>query len=533
MSGIVSGRSTFGVEAHGIRNPGLVHHNLSTPALYEEVIRRREGILSHLGPIVVRTGSHTGRAANDKFIVKEPGSESKVWWGKVNQPLSEERFSILHQRMCAYLQTRDLFVQDLFAGADPAYRVPVRVVTETAWHSLFARNMLLRPTEAELAAHVPEFVVLHAPSFQAIPDVDGTRSETFIVVHFGRKLVLIGGTSYAGEIKKSVFTVMNYLLPQRNVLSMHCSANLGPLVDVALFFGLSGTGKTTLSADPERRLIGDDEHGWSDEGVFNFEGGCYAKVVKLSKEAEPEIWETTRRFGTILENVSIDFDSRRVDLDDQALTENTRAAYPITHVPEVVREGRGGVPKNVIFLTADAFGVLPPVAKLTPEQAIYHFLSGYTAKLAGTEKGVTEPQAAFSPCFGAPFMALPPTVYARLLGEKLARHGVQCWLVNTGWSGGPYGVGKRMPIAVSRAVVRAALDGSLKEAPTVTDAAFGLHVPARCEGVPDALLKPESTWSDAAAYRQKAHELAARFEKNFEPFAAAVPEVAGAAAIHA
>ena len=533
MSVTATGRPTWGVELHGVRNPGLVHRNLSTPALYEEVIRRREGALSHLGPIVVRTGSHTGRAANDKFIVREPSSEGKVWWGKLNQPLSEEKFAVLHQRMCAYLQMRDLFVQDLFAGADPAYRIPVRIVTETAWHSLFARNMFLRPTASELSGHVPEFVVLHAPSFQAIPDVDGTRSETFIAVHFGKRMVLIGGTSYAGEIKKSIFTVLNYLLPQKDVLSMHCSANVGAAGDVALFFGLSGTGKTTLSADPDRRLIGDDEHGWSEDGVFNFEGGCYAKVVKLSALAEPEIFETTRRFGTILENVAMDFESRRIDLSDDALTENTRAAYPISHIPNVVREGTAGLPKNVIFLTADAFGVLPPVAKLTPEQALYHFLSGYTAKLAGTEKGVTEPQAAFSPCFGAPFMALPPTVYARLLGDRLARNRVDCWLVNTGWTGGPYGVGQRMPIGVSRAVVRAILGGALAGMPVAPEPFFALRVPAGCPGVPPEMLHPEKTWADRDAYATKAHELAARFERNFEPFAADVPEVASAAAVHA
>ena len=511
--------SHYGLEHHGIHNANAVYWNLPTSALYEEAIRRREGHLAHLGPLVVRTGQHTGRSPNDKFIVQEPSSADQVWWGKANPPMEPAHFDTLHRRLLAYLQGRDVFVQDCFAGADPEYRLPIRILTETAWHNLFARNMFIQARLEDPAAHVPQFTVINAPNFHAIPEVDGTRSEVFVVIHFGQRLVLIGGTQYAGEIKKSIFTVLNYLLPQRDVLSMHCSANMGASGDVAIFFGLSGTGKTTLSADASRTLIGDDEHGWSDRGVFNFEGGCYAKVIRLSPEAEPEIYETTRRFGTILENVGFDSATGRIDLDDDSLTENTRAAYPISHVPNASRDGLGGHPSNIIMLTADAFGVLPPIAQLTPAQAMYHFLSGYTAKVAGTEKGVTEPQATFSACFGAPFLALSPTVYADLLGEKIAKHNVKVWLVNTGWTGGPYGIGQRMKIAYTRAMIRAALDGSLADVPTRPDPTFGVAVPTACPGVPAEVLDPRGTWSDPDAYDAQARKLAGMFVENFKAFA--------------
>ena len=510
------------LESLGITNVNTVYWNLSTPSLIEEAIRRREGRLAHLGPLVVRTGQHTGRAPNDKFIVREPSCVDKVWWGKVNRPMEPDKFDLLHRRLLAYLQGKDLFVQDCFAGADPAYRLPIRVITETAWHNLFARNMFIQPNREQLATHVPQFTVINAPNFQADPEVDGTRSEVFVVIHFGRRLVLIGGSQYAGEIKKSIFTVLNFLLPQQNVLSMHCSANIGSNEESAVFFGLSGTGKTTLSADPTRKLIGDDEHGWSDRGVFNFEGGCYAKVIRLSAQSEPEIYETTRRFGTILENVAFDSATGRLDLDDSSLTENTRAAYPISHISNATRDGLGGHPTHIIMLTADAFGVLPPIAKLTPAQAMYYFLSGYTAKVAGTEKGVTEPQATFSTCFGAPFMALSPTVYANLLGAKIARHKVDVWLVNTGWSGGPYGVGQRMKISYTRAMINAALNGELRDIPTTRDPNFGIAVPTSCPNVPAEVLNPRNTWADKAAYDTQARALASMFIDNFKAFAGEV-----------
>jgi phosphoenolpyruvate carboxykinase (ATP) len=521
--------SQLSLEAQGIYNVNAIYWNLSTPQLYEEAIRRREGRIAHLGALVVRTGQHTGRSPNDKFIVKEDSSSDKVWWGKVNRPMDPAKFETLHRRMLAYLQGRDLFVQDCFAGADARYRLPIRVITETAWHSLFTRDMLIQATPEELKTHIPEFTIIDAPSFHAIPEVDGTRSEVFIVINFAKKLVLIGGTQYAGEIKKSVFTILNYLLPQQGVMSMHCSANIGPHGDSAVFFGLSGTGKTTLSADPSRSLIGDDEHGWSDHGVFNFEGGCYAKVINLSSTAEPEIYETTRRFGTLLENVAFDSDSGRLNLNDDTLTENTRAAYPLTHIPNAVRDGLGAHPNTIIMLTADAFGVLPPIARLTPAQAMYHFLSGYTAKVAGTEKGVTEPSATFSTCFGAPFMVLSPIVYAKLLGEKIAEHNVTVWLVNTGWSGGPYGVGQRVKIAYTRAMVHAALDGSLNNVQTITDPVFGIAVPVSCPNVPAEVLNPRNTWTDKAAYDAQAKKLACMFTENFKIFEKDVPAEVGAA----
>ncbi|HEX2623579.1 MAG TPA: phosphoenolpyruvate carboxykinase [Phototrophicaceae bacterium] len=515
-------RSEYGLENHGIAHAHTIYWNLSTPALYEETISRREGRIAHLGPLVVRTGQHTGRSPKDKYVVREPSSEGHIWWGDVNRPMEPEKYEQLKARMLAYTAGKDLFVQDCYAGADQNYRLPIRVVTERAWHSLFARNMFIQVPDEELTTHRPEFTVIDIPSFHAKPEEDETRSVVFIVINFAERLVLIGGTEYAGEIKKSIFTVLNYLLPLEGVLSMHCSANIGATGDTAVFFGLSGTGKTTLSADPNRTLIGDDEHGWSDDGVFNFEGGCYAKVINLSAQAEPEIFETTRRFGTVLENVACDPLSGRLDLTDDSLTENTRAAYPISHIPNATLEGMGGHPKTIIMLTADAFGVLPPIAKLTADQAMYHFLSGYTAKVAGTEKGVTEPQATFSTCFGAPFLALDPTHYAELLGKKIAEHKVDVWLVNTGWTGGAYGVGSRMKIAYTRAMVSAALDGSLANVPTENDPFFGLAVPVSCPNVPTEVLNSRNTWSDKAAYDAQARKLAKMFIDNFKKFASKV-----------
>ena len=507
-----------GLARHGI-HPGRVFWSLSVPALHEEVLRRGEGQLAQGGALVVRTGQHTGRSPNDKFIVREPSSATHIWWS-ANQPFELRRFDRLHERLLGHLRGKDLFVQDGFVGADPAYRRPLRVVTETAWHSLFARTMFLPAEEARGgAASQPELTVLHAPSFQAVPERDGTNSPAIILVHVGKQLVLIGGTSYAGEIKKSVFTVMNYVLPMSGVLSMHCAANSGAGGEVAIFFGLSGTGKTSLSADARRTLIGDDEHGWSGRGIFNFENGCYAKLIRLSPEAEPEIYATTRRFGTVLENVAMAPSTGALDLDDDSLTENTRGAYPLSAIPNASPTRMGGHPKHIIMLTCDAFGVMPPIAKLTREQAMYHFVSGYTAKVAGTERGVTEPKATFSACFGAPFMALHPCVYAKLLGEKITRHRVACWLINTGWTGGPYGVGSRIPIASTRAMVEAALSGALDGAPTRTDPMFGFAAVTRCPGVPDGLLDPRSTWRDPKAYDAKARELAAKFRENFVPFA--------------
>jgi phosphoenolpyruvate carboxykinase (ATP) len=523
--------SRHGLDIHGLRNLGTVHWNLSTGALYEEVVRRREGTIAHLGPLVVRTGHHTGRSPHDRFIVKEPSSESKIWWSKTNRPFDIDRFDALFHRLQAYVQGRELYVQDCYAGTDPTYRVPIRIITATAWHSLFARNLFVQiPEPAELREHKPEFTILASPQFHAIPEIDGTNSEAFILVNFGEKFILIGGTSYAGEMKKSVFTVLNYLLPREKVLSMHCSANVGQKGDVALFFGLSGTGKTTLSADPERHLLGDDEHGWSEDGIFNFEGGCYAKVIRLSQEAEPQIFECTRKFGTILENVTFDPQTRRIDLDDAAFTENTRAGYPISHIDGAIRGGRAGHPSAIIMLTCDAFGVMPPVARLTRDQAVYHFLSGYTAKVAGTETGLgDEPEATFSACFGAPFMALPPTVYAKLLGEKIDRHGVACWLVNTGWIGGGFGVGNRVSIKATRAIISAILEGKLDKAPMRQDPVFSFDVPKECPDVPTDILDPRSTWKDANEYDEAAASLAKQYARNFEAFEADVrPEVKAA-----
>jgi phosphoenolpyruvate carboxykinase (ATP) len=519
-----------GLDAVGIEGAGHVYWDGSVAELYEEAVRRREGVISADGPLICRTGQHTGRSPNDKFIVREPSSEAHVAWGKVNRPIDPASFDGVHRRMMAHLRGRDLFVQNVWAGADPSFRLPVRVITERAWHSLFARHLFIPESEpAARLQHDPQFTVIDVPSFTANPKEDGTHSEVFILVHFGKRLVLIGGTNYAGEIKKSIFTVMNYLLPLRDVMPMHCSANIGAGGDVALFFGLSGTGKTTLSSDPARQLIGDDEHGWSASGVFNFEGGCYAKMIRLSQEAEPQIYATTRRFGTVLENVTYDLGTRALDLDDDSVTENTRGAYPLGFIENAVRSGMGGHPKNVVMLTADAFGVLPPIARLTPSAAMYHFLSGYTAKVAGTERGVTEPKATFSTCFGAPFMVWDPNVYARLLGERIQQHGSRVWLVNTGWTGGPYGVGSRMKIAHTRAMITAALSGALDQVALDHDATFNLDVPATCPGVPDEVLRPRNTWADKAAYDAQARKLATMFVDNFKTFeATAAAEVKSA-----
>ncbi|MBL8981943.1 MAG: phosphoenolpyruvate carboxykinase (ATP) [Gemmatimonadetes bacterium] len=510
--------SSSNLAGQGLNPSGTVHFNLVAPELFQAAIARGEGTLADMGPFVAVTAPHTGRSPNDKFVVKEASTEADVDWGKVNQPFAEEKFDLLLADVKAYLNgLGDLFVQDLYCGADASHRLSVRYVTPNAWHASFVRNMFIRPETGELAAFNPNFTVLHAPEFQADPARHGTRTGTFIVLHLARRTILIGGTRYAGELKKSMFTVMNYLMPKAGVLSMHCSANVGSGGDVALFFGLSGTGKTTLSADPERGLIGDDEHGWSDAGVFNYEGGCYAKVINLSPEAEPDIFATTQMFGTVLENVVLD-EKRRVKFEDQSITENTRASYPLHYIRNHVPSGRAGHPQNIIFLTADAFGVLPPISRLTRDQAMYYFMSGYTAKVAGTERGVTEPQATFSSCFGAVFLVWHPTKYAEMLGRLIDQHGSRVWLVNTGWSGGAYGTGKRMKIAYTRAMVRAALSGALDTVRTFTDPIFGLNIPSEVPDVPAGVLNPRSTWSDGAAYDAQANKLADMFRKNFEKF---------------
>jgi len=517
--------SSFGLDQQGIRHAAAVRWNLTDAELYEQALRRHEASVAQGGALVVLTGVHTGRSPNDKYIVREPSCESKIWWGNVNRPIDPAKYAALYRQVMAYYQGRELFVQDCWGGADARYRIGVRVVTETAWHSLFARNMFLVPREAELTDFRPDFTILHAPNLLADPAVDGTRTGTFIILNFAERVVLIGGTSYAGEIKKSVFSILNYLLPDRQVLPMHCSVNVGNKTDSAVFFGLSGTGKTTLSADPHRRLVGDDEHGWSQDGLFNFEGGCYAKVIKLSADAEPEIFATTQRFGTILENVVMDPVQRTIDLDSQRYTENTRASYPIAYIPNTVPSGLAGHPKNIVMLTADAFGVLPPIAKLSADQAMYHFLSGYTARVAGTEKGMgNEPQATFSTCFGAPFMPRHPSVYAELLGERIVKHRSTCWLVNTGWTGGAFGVGKRMSIKYTRALLSAAMRGDLDSVPFVTDRHFGLQVPERCAGVPTEVLNPRATWADKGAYDTTAARVVTRFHENFEQFAKGVSQ---------
>jgi phosphoenolpyruvate carboxykinase (ATP) len=524
---------TVALAGSGIRVASAVHANLSAAALVAHSLNKNEGRLSADGAIIVRTGIHTGRSVGDKFVVDEPATTGDVWWGKVNQKLPEAKFAVLKGRVQAYLQGRELYTQDLYAGADPKNRIRVRLVTTGAWQALFARNMFIRPPKAELHGFTPDYVILHAPEFETDPATDGVKSTSAIALSFDQKLIVIAGTQYAGEIKKSIFTVMNWILPAKGVLSMHCSANIGKDEDSALFFGLSGTGKTTLSSDPARRLIGDDEHGWAPEGVFNFEGGCYAKVIDLSQAAEPEIWAATHRFGTVLENVVADVNGR-LDLSDDSFTENTRACYPVEFIPNVELSGRGGIPKNVFMLTADAFGVLPPISKLTPSQAMYHFLSGYTARVAGTEKGMgSEPQATFSACFGAPFLPRHPDVYGKLLEQLIATHGASCWLVNTGWTGGAYGVGKRMSIKHTRALLNAALSGELDNGSFRKDPFFGLAIPEYVEGVPAEVLDPRGAWADKAAYDQAAAALVKRFEENFTTFSDLVGEDIKAAAIRA
>jgi phosphoenolpyruvate carboxykinase (ATP) len=518
-------KSDYGLENHGLTQLNQVYWNPPVEALYEEAIFRREGRMTVQGPLVVNTGKHTARAAADKFVVKEPSTEDHIWWGQYNRPFAADKFNELLGRLQGFFQGRDAFVQDCYVGADPEYRMPVRIITEYAWHSLFARNMFLLPRKLEeYRQHVPEFTVVCAPSFKGIPQIDGTGSNTFIALNFEQRLCIIGNTAYAGEIKKSIFTVLNYLLPLEGVLPMHCSANMGREGDVAVFFGLSGTGKTTLSADPQRRLIGDDEHGWSDAGVFNFEGGCYAKVIQLSPTAEPQIFACTRRFGTILENVVFDPVSRKIDLDDPSLTENTRASYLLEHIDNAVPEKLGGHPKNIILLTCDASGVMPPIARLTPDQALYQFISGYTAKIAGTEVGLgKEPEITFSTCFGAPFMVHHPSAYAELLKRKILRYGVNCWLVNTGWIGGPYGVGKRISIGYTRALLSAVLSGKLLGNGFTTDPVFGYQVPRSCEGVPPSVLNPAEAWPSKDQYMERYRQLAYRFVDNFKRFEAGTP----------
>ncbi len=503
----------------GLSTHRTVYRNLVPARLVEHALGREEGRLAADGPLVTRTGKYTGRSPDDKFTVRDAETDSTLWWGKHNRAITPETFAGLQRRVAEYLSDRDVYVQDCYAGTDPELRLKVRVIAERAWHALFANNMFLPPAPAELDDWRPDFTILHAPGFKAEPARDGTNSEAAIFVNYTDKMVVICGTEYAGEIKKSIFTVLNYVLPAKGVLGMHCSANVGRDGDVALFFGLSGTGKTTLSADPERSLIGDDEHGWTDSGVFNFEGGCYAKVIRLSAEAEPEIFATTKRFGTILENVVMDDETRLLDLDDDRYAENTRASYDIRQIPNALVDGRGGHPRNIIMLTCDAFGVMPPIARMTPDQAMFHFLSGYTAKVAGTERGVTEPKATFSACFGAPFMARHPTVYAKLLGEKIARHGVKCWLVNTGWTGGPYGVGSRMPIKWTRALLGAALAGKLNDVQFSPHPIFKVGVPVEVPGVPQEVLDPRQTWADKAAYDATAKKLVDRFRASFEEYA--------------
>ena len=519
-------RSPVGLEELRIKNVNNIYWNLTTPALYEQIIRRREGIIALNGPAVVRTGAFTGRSPDDKFIVQEPTTEYQINWGNANRPFQEFNFNRVYYRMLAYLQGNDIFVQDCYAGADEKYRLPIRVITEYAWHSLFVRNLFIQlKSNKEYQTFNPEYTIMNLPKFHGVPELDGTNSEAFILLNFAKKLILIGGTSYAGEIKKSVFSLLNFLLPAQGVLSMHCAANEGPEGDVALYFGLSGTGKTTLSADPSRSLIGDDEHGWSDDGVFNFEGGCYAKVIRLSEEAEPDIYATTRKFGTVMENVVFDPHWRTLDLNDDAFTPNTRAAYPLSHINNIVESGKAGHPKNIVFLTADAFGILPPIAKLTPDQAMYHFLSGYTSKLAGTERGLgSEPQATFSTCFGAPFMPRHPSVYAQLLGDKIKKHKVNCWLVNTGWTGGAFGTGHRMSIRHTRALLHAALEGNLSKVDFQKDQLFGLNIPVQCRNVPKEVLNPKNTWKNKKDYDVKAKLLAERFIKNFGKYEEHVTE---------
>lgn len=516
-------RSTAGLEAVGLNvstmNGLQVHWNLIPAALCEHAVKNGEAVLTNAGALRVLTGQYTGRSPQDKFFVEEPGSADKIWWGTVNAGISEDVFERMYAKVIDHLGNRqNLYVQDAFAGTDPRYRLSIRVISEAAYHALFSWNMFVRPTPDELAKHQPEMTILAAPSLMAVPKEDGTRTGTFILIHLEKGLILIGGTLYSGEVKKGIFTVLNYLLPLQGILGMHCSANTGPNGDTAVFFGLSGTGKTTLSADSSRTLIGDDEHGWADDGIFNFEGGCYAKTINLNPKSEPEIYATTKMFGTILENVALN-EYREPDFSDARYTENTRCSYPIHFIPNASDTGRGGHPRNIMFLTADAFGVLPPISKLSPEQAMYHFISGYTAKVAGTERGITEPQATFSPCFGEAFIPLHPTVYAELLAEKIKRHNSAVWLVNTGWTGGVYGVGSRMSLTYTRRMVNAALNGELDDVEFEEEPFFGLMIPASVPGVPAEILNPRNAWADNNAYDAKAKALAAMFRKHFEAFA--------------
>ncbi|GHO42911.1 phosphoenolpyruvate carboxykinase (ATP) [Ktedonospora formicarum] len=505
------------LEDYGLTNLGSINWNLPPAVLIEHALTRKEGVLASNGAFSATTGSHTGRSPKDKFIVSNQETASKIWWGENNHPMSPETFAVVRQSLADYLQGRDVYILDAAAGADPHYRMPIQVITELAWHNLFARQLFLRANESDRTSENPGFTILCVPHFRTNPRAHGTRSETAIIIDFEERLVLIAGTEYAGEMKKSIFTVLNFILPAEGVLPMHCSANVGLDGDVALFFGLSGTGKTSLSADPERRLIGDDEHGWGEQGVFNFEGGCYAKCINLSQKHEPQIWNAVR-FGAVYENVVLKGESRQPDYSDSSLTENTRAAYPIDFIDNVVESGMGGQPKAVIFLTADSFGVLPPISKLTTEQAMYYFLSGYTSKLAGTERGVTSPQATFSSCFGAAFLPLRPTEYANLLRERIERYNVRCYLINTGWTGGAYGVGERININYTRQMVNAAISGVIEQAETAVDPIFGLRVPTSCPGVPGEMLLPRNTWNDKMAYDQQARHLADLFKKNFTQF---------------
>lgn len=523
-----------GLENHGLHNLRTVYWNLLPAELIEQAVARQEGKLSSTGALIVNTGKHTGRSPNDKFLARTRNLEEEdIWWGKINQPIAPEKFQLIYQKMRAYLQGRDVFVQDMQVGAHPESKINVRIISEKAWASLFAHNLFRRLKRREILHFQPDYTLIHCPDFMANPEEDGTNSSTVIALDLERRLVLVGGTSYAGEIKKAIFSVMNFILPRQDILSMHCSANVGKHGDVALFFGLSGTGKTTLSSDPERRLIGDDEHGWTNDGVFNFEGGCYAKTIRLSHKLEPLIWSAVNRFGAVLENVVYDPVTRQADFDDMSLTENTRGAYPLEFIPNHVARGYAGHPENIFFLTADAFGVMPPIARLTRDQAMYYFLSGYTSKLAGTERGLgSEPQATFSACFGAPFLPLHPHVYADLLGEKITRHNVSVWLINTGWTGGPYGIGKRIMLPYTRAMVRAVLTHQFDDIPFQQDACFGLWIPETCPGIPSDLLDPLKTWTDSDAYHRHAQALIERFEENFIQFAGSVPETVGVAGPH-
>ncbi len=521
-------KSEYGLDNIGLKTSEKIYWNLPVPVLYEHVVKRGEGNIVNGGPIIVETGKHTARAAKDKFTVKEETSDKNIWWGDYNIETDEAKFDNLFNKLSAYMSSRDIYVKDCFAGSNKDYRLPIRIITEYAWQSLICENMFIQAEMELLKKHMPEFTIISAIGFKADPETDGTRSETFIMVNFKKKMAIIGNTGYGGEIKKTIFSVMNYLLPLKGVMPMHCSANIGEKDDSAIFFGLSGTGKTTLSSDPKRRLIGDDEHGWSEDGIFNFEGGCYAKVINLSAEAEPQIYATTHRYGTILENVVYDKDSRKIDLNDNSLTENTRASYPLEHIPNAVRADHFPHPQNIVMLTYDAFGILPPLSKLSYEQAMYHFISGYTAKVANTEMGITEPTATFSTCFGAPFMSHHPKVYAKLLGEKIKKHNVNCWLINTGLGGGPYGIGKRISIKHTRELLNAALEGGLDKGEFEKDDVFEFVIPKKVGDISPEILNPSKAWKDKKDYDVKRKELAALFIKNFEKFNIEDADIIGA-----